>query len=279
MPGFFNYFPTLLYRNTPITNVIAKVRFRESIRTNAAVFYTYTVKEGERADQIAEHYYGDAHYDWLIYLANDIVDPYHEWPKDQTTLDQFVKSKYGSIADAEARIKYYRVNYDLSDDVISTAVFDALSAGQKKYWTQVYNLSGQVVGYERREQDLSIDTNSVVQLTGTFSVTSGQLLRQGTATGEVVYSDSTTAVLKNIYGTWASGGSVVQTVGGASVNATITDVSTLPGGIPIDEVTYWTPTTCYEYEQELNEARKNIRLVHTSFANRIERDMKELLAA
>ena len=54
MSGFFKYFPTLFHSNTAATNIIARVKFEESVKNNLAVFLPYQISEGQRPDQIAE---------------------------------------------------------------------------------------------------------------------------------------------------------------------------------------------------------------------------------
>ena len=39
MPGYFNFFPTTSYANNIVTNVIAKVKFDQSVQENLAIFY------------------------------------------------------------------------------------------------------------------------------------------------------------------------------------------------------------------------------------------------
>lgn len=277
MAGFFNYFPTISYGSTPITNVIAKVRFRDIVSREAAVFYTYTVEEGERPDQIASNYYGESTYDWLVYLCNDITDPYHEWPKSQKVADEYIVQKYGSIANAQLQTAFYRVN-PYEDDSITTAAYDALTSKQKKYWKPSTNYMDEVVGYTRKEIDFVYETNAVVGLTGTFDVQIGSVIKQGSDVfGTVASANSSYVVLKHTTGTWAANTDTQVALSNTAANATITTVTTLPGGIPSEELVYWSPVSMYEYEMELNEERKNIRLVHTSLVDQIEREMRDIL--
>lgn len=57
MAGYFNFFPSTEYANTIVTNLISKVKFDQSVQENLAVFYPYTIEQGERPDQIAARYY------------------------------------------------------------------------------------------------------------------------------------------------------------------------------------------------------------------------------
>jgi hypothetical protein len=287
MSSFFSHFPTVLYGNNAVTNIIAKVKFQESVQKNLAVFYSYTVKEGERPDQIAESYYEDSSYDWLIYFSNDIVDPYHEWPRSQEEMERLIVTKYGTVANASLQKAFYRTNYQTDDRVISTAAFNALPAGAKQYWQPIIGYNEAILNYQRKEQDLMVETNALVTLTGTFnevpttsSVVKYKLQQDppsGAVVGTVAFANTTTVILKHINGVWSTGNFMVYAGNNASINATITTANVTTWCIPQDELTYWSPVTYFEYEYEINEAKRNIQLVSSVYVNKIERDMKELL--
>jgi hypothetical protein len=92
--NYFSKFPEIRYGNVLIRDTTRRVNFLRNINSNPYVFLPYTIKEGERAEDIAYHYYRDANYDWLVYLSNNIIDPYSEWPMDDYTFDQYIISKY-----------------------------------------------------------------------------------------------------------------------------------------------------------------------------------------
>ena len=59
-------------------------------------FYDYTLQDGERLDQLADMYYGDSKYVWVIILANDMIDPQFEIPRPYNEFRKYVINKYGS---------------------------------------------------------------------------------------------------------------------------------------------------------------------------------------
>ena len=279
MSSFFKYFPTLLYSNTVATNVIAKIRFEESVTKNLAVFLPYEIQEGQRPDQIAENYYNDPTYDWVIYLSNNITDPYHQWPKTQNIFESFIVAKFGSVANAQQQTAYYRVNYQSDDRVISTAAYDALSAAQKQYWAPILGYNNRVINYQRKEMYDAVETNKIVSLTGTFGLfTENTLLKQSSSvTGTVSFANSSNIVIKHVLGTWQANTTVYHSLTNAVANATITSVSTIANPIASDELVYWSPVSHYDAEFEKNEAQKHIKLLSSSYIDIIEKDMKDLL--
>lgn len=280
MAGFFNYFPSLFYSNTAATNIIARVRFEESVAKNLAVFYPYTIMEGERPDQIAQRYYDDPTYDWVIYLSNDITDPYHEWPMSQQMFDSYITAKYGSIANAQLQTAYYKVNYETDDSVISSAAYEALAAVQKQYWSPIVGYSNTVINYERKALFHFVETNKVVSLAGTFgSFNENDIIKQSnTIKGTISFANSTNIVIKHIQGDWTSGQTVYNALSNTVANATITSVSTIFQPLSSEELAYWTPAYQYDVEYERNEQNKHIRLLSNAYLDKIEADMKDLLS-
>lgn len=91
---YFRNLPEIRYNNVLVRDVTRRVNFLKQSIENPYVFLPYTIQEGERAEEIAYHYYGDANYAWLVYLANNIVDPYHQWPMDEETFHNYLIDKY-----------------------------------------------------------------------------------------------------------------------------------------------------------------------------------------
>ena len=279
MSGYFSYFPSLLYANTAAVNIIAKVQFDATVLKRAVSFYPYTVINDQRPDSIAEQYYGDPSYDWLIYLSNNIMDPLNEWPKSAHEFNDFLTLKYGSVANTQQQTAYYQVSYNFDESVIGTNAYSALSAGQKKYWSPIVNSNDVVINYQRKAIDTVVETNQIVQLTGSFSGfnTSDVIKQSSSVIGTVGFANSSTLVLKHITGTWATATPVYFLATGSLANSTITASSIINQTIPIDEITYWSAVSVYESESTLNESRKHIRLLNSAYVDVVERDMKDLL--
>ena len=106
--GYFSDFPQIEYQAKIARSIMARPRIASSLLSNPAAIYSYTINNDLRPDQVAHLYYGDSELLWLIFLANNIVDPYYGWPLSQNTFEDFIISKYGTIANAKSTIKHYR---------------------------------------------------------------------------------------------------------------------------------------------------------------------------
>lgn len=280
MASYFSYFPTILYGNTAVTNVIAKIRFDQSVAKNLAVFYPYTIQQGERAEQVASFYYGAPEYDWVVYLSNGIVDPYHDWYKSEDDFNSYIRTKYGSIANSQQQTAFYRVNYYFDDTFLTTAAYDALSQGQKKYWSPQLGFSDNIIGYVRKRLELTTETNKVIELTGVFSnITSNTIIKQSSSVvGTVGFANSTVITLKHISGEWQTNTAVYDQNNVIISNSTINTVTVINQPIPTDELSYWTAVSVYDSEAAVNEQKRHIKLLNNAYLINIENDMKELLS-
>lgn len=106
MANYFRYVPEIDYVNrfpnakigeyTRAKNLFTRAKIRDDIFQNLSNFTKYNIVGDERPDNVAYGYYGDASYDWLVLLSNNILDFYNEWPLTQRAFDQFLIDKYGS---------------------------------------------------------------------------------------------------------------------------------------------------------------------------------------
>lgn len=114
MSFYFRPFPKISYdlkkNNLPLvlTDITKRYKIRDILQQKAAIYYNYTVRDGDRPDLIAFKYYGDETLDWLIFLCNNMMDPYYDWPLDYRKFTAYMKSLYGSVDVAKSTVFEYR---------------------------------------------------------------------------------------------------------------------------------------------------------------------------
>jgi len=274
MAGYFNFFPTTNYANNLATNIITKVKFDESVQRNLAIFYPYTIKRGERADQIAARVYEDPTLDWIIYLSNNITDPYYDWPLSQEQFNQYIITKYGTIPNAE-QIAFYKNNYESDDSLLSPVAYDSLSSSVKKYYSPIFGYNQSIVSYKRKELDVVLETNIVISLavnsTNNFIV--GEKITQSANSGYIAQIDSNLIIVNRVTGTFSN-----NSISGLTSKSTtnVSNSTTLHQPIPSNEVSFYSPVTYLEYEENLNESKFNIKILDRSYVSKIVKDMREL---
>ena len=110
---YFEPFPTIDYdikkngNTTEVTNLFLRYKILDVFKNQSAVYYNYSIKDGERPDVIAAKYYDDESLDWIILLINNIVDPQFDWPLDRRSFDNYITKKFGSVGTARETTHHY----------------------------------------------------------------------------------------------------------------------------------------------------------------------------
>ncbi len=275
---YFSSFPQITYDKQRVIDVTRRVKIIDKSKKSPYAFYPYDITNHLRSDQIAEYYYEDPFLDWLIYVSNDIVDPYYDWYVSDEQFDLLIKEKYGSVETAQKKIKYFMNNwFEHADEYLTTTVYDNVITGShRKYYDPVFSENGKVMFYARRRVDHTMNTNKIVDF-GLTTYTTGNTFTQGEvvdiwmpgtqiATGEIVFSNSSLVRVQSVIGnTTANSTSNTYLVGEtSSTNATANSSNTVVLNIPDDEYVFWSPVTFYDDEKIKNEAKKTIKLVDSS---------------
>ena len=148
--SFFDNIPLTKYNNDVIRDITRKGVIRHSLFNNPYVFLPYTVIDDERPENVAYYYYGDPELVWLIYLANNIIDPFNQWPLTSDEWDQMMIKKYQTISQANdyavlnwaqnqtitENIVYYQ-NINDKDIKITPFTYDNISVSQKAFYTPI----------------------------------------------------------------------------------------------------------------------------------------------
>ena len=98
--AFFRQFPRTAYvidgSLVNIPDLFRRVGTND-IFDNLTYMETYDVQDGQRPEHISYDVYDTVDYYWVILLCNQIIDPYHDWPKSNIDLNNFAKQRYGEL--------------------------------------------------------------------------------------------------------------------------------------------------------------------------------------
>ncbi len=267
MSRYFNRFPLVDYDGVPAKNILARVDFTDETKKDIYSNFDYVLQEGmSRPDILSFNYYNSSQYDWLIYLSNNIIDPYHDYYMSDNDFKNYINGKYGSAEIAKNKIVYYRNDWAVDESLISDSVYNNLNSAIKKYWKPKLNNTNQIVGYERVKEDWIVSTNKIVELTvdvdiSTFDI--GNIITQNTASGRgtLISKDEANKIL------------TVQHVSGQfTEEATgITKVLVIKQNITAVEEVFWSAVSAYSEEEEKNELKRYITLIKSSYLSDIEK--------
>lgn len=276
--NYFNKIPDISYNGYTVKNILSRARLSDKTRNNKVLFYPYTIKEGERADIISNYYYDDPGYTWLLYMANNIVDPYYDMPVSNDDMNNLIVKKYGNIETAQRKVMYYRNNWSASTDQITIDNYEAFPSYAAKYFDPVVDTSYNVRGYVRKRHDDVVSTNQILSLTvsGIAAFTVGEELRVSpTVYGFVIGNNGSSVMIQHTSGAFTIGN---QVQGQESLKIDlITDIVTLSQTLAYTEATYWSPVSMYDYEVEKNEDNKQIKLIDVRYKSNVEAELKRVL--
>jgi Base plate wedge protein 53 len=205
---YFDKFPLISYSNNVVVNITERAKILNGVMANPYVFYPLDINNGLRPDQVAYNIYNDQFKSWIVYLSNDIIDPYYQWYLQNDDFNEYLKKKYnvGSIYTLQQKVAFYRNNWYNSDN-ISVAAFNALDTNAYIYWEPVYGNTNVPMYYQRVQQDWTINTNQLVQYTvnttSTFikdEVVNISLYPGYLGNGQVVTSNSTNITIQHTSG-------------------------------------------------------------------------------
>ena len=113
---YFSRFPLMAYdvkgdRDYKLLpDILRRVKLRSGLRSSSFLFDKYDVKDGEKPEDVAFKWFGDAEYHWVILMTNNITDRYYQWPLSQPQFQEHIADKYG--AGNEDAVHHYEKTQD-----------------------------------------------------------------------------------------------------------------------------------------------------------------------
>ena len=81
-----------------VKNLFKRTKISEQIFNDLTFFTQYQIITDERPDNVAFKVYGDSNLDWMVMLANNIINVQQEWPLEHQSYYNYLIGKYGSDA-------------------------------------------------------------------------------------------------------------------------------------------------------------------------------------
>lgn len=281
---YFKDFPTIYYGGQQAKNLLARAKLTPETKNNLGMYYPYTIKESDgRPEVLAWSYYADPTCDWMLYFANEVVDPYFDMGLSYEEFTKYISKKYGSVERAQSTIAFYRTNWALLDDTTVTIdYYEALDAKEKAYWEPVFDARFVLVSYRRKKQDLIVNTNRVLELScSNPGVSVGDRIvdiANPSSYAWVSLVSDTALQIQHVTGFTSGFTGTIRSSSGTEV--TVTDTILLTETITPDvEAKYWIAVSYYENEDEVNTLKRNIQVLDARYKAQLESDLKKVLQA
>ena len=98
--AYFDRFPLMTYdmKNNNVykllPNILKRVKLRAAIKSGVFLFDKFDVPMGDKPEDVAFKFYGDAELHWVILMTNNVTDRYYQWPMTQPQFQEFLEDKY-----------------------------------------------------------------------------------------------------------------------------------------------------------------------------------------
>lgn len=286
---YFDKFPTISYGNNNVVDITRRVALLEKISTDPFVFYPYEITSNERADQLSHRYYEDPYKSWILYLGNKIVDPYYEWYLHTEEFQEYVTKKYGSYENAVEKIKFYRNNWPGVED-ISVELWNSFPKTLRNYWEPKFGTNNKIIGYKRKQVDWKAVTNKIVS----YAVSNTNFIHDeivdivfdnyNSGRGQITSIANNLIYVQHVSGTFITNQNVSITGSSyiygreSTVNTIFTAVASVSNNISEEELSYWTPVTYLEFENEKNEFNKSVRVIDSNLKQTMVNNLKDLMS-
>lgn len=241
-----------------VTNVFFRIQYIQESLNNIGSYFVAEIEDGDTPEILAEKVYNDAGAAWMITLANQMVDPQWDWPLEYDQFQKYIIGKYGSIENAKTTYHHYDmvVTRTLKPDNIVTE--KRYEIGKEKYTEN--NLTIPYNYYEPYWVSTDILADSInIKVDSTFYTV--DLGAEGQDPGEYGLQPGSLAYAQYINNysikdpNDPTGNTVIQT---------------------IEEVIRGEAITNYDYEEQLNEDKRLIKIVRKEYYDRLQNEFSAL---
>lgn len=281
MADFLDKFPLVRYtvdkqqltELDTVRNILFRVGIiKDVIENNIDAYYLYTIRDSDRPETLAERVYGDIEAHWIILYANNIYDPYYDWPMDAKTFEKYIIKKYGSLAWAKTNYHHYEKVITRENPFAQVTSTTRFEVNESKLTDGILTLYDVETDYTVGEIVFSGPTNA----TNTFS---GNVRAWNNVNGQIVLANTNGKIqpYQFLKGVTSSANGTVLTIDlpTAPMDAYNTLVDTTAfitynvAGRTVYETISRNKVSYYDYEEELNESKRLIKIIQPQYYQQI----------
>ncbi len=143
---YFNSLPFIANQDSNgnyyfLKNILIRTKLVSQLSRNPMLFYKYSIQESDTPESIAFKYYGDQYRYWLIFMANEIMDPQWDWPLTSQQFLKLLKDKYATDAGGvenvlsytQGTVHHYEKLITTVDNNTQTTVIKSVIVDQETY--------------------------------------------------------------------------------------------------------------------------------------------------
>lgn len=255
---FFDQFPKVDYNINgklypdfeKITNIFFRVGVIREVLNNISSYYDYKLEDGETPELIAGNVYNDTNAGWMIIYANKVFDPQFDWMLPLPELNKYIANKYGSIEYAQTRLRHVEKVVQRHNSTTDTTTESVHIISLSRLTDKLPN-----VPFDYWAWNIPPELHPDMQV-NTFSADDDDNKADWTQLD--ITSDMT----------------VIKTGGGISTRQTVEKF--VVDGDVITQTTFGRPVSYYDYEHEMNEKKRTIKVIRPQYYTNIMQEFQNL---
>ena len=114
--SYFSFLPKIQYNITgnkygetvTARDIFIRNLIKRNVIENAISFEEHTIGDNERPDTTSFLVYGHVKYDWIIFLTNQIFNPYFDWPLSSQDFTKMIKGN--TVLQNEPKNKFMNID-------------------------------------------------------------------------------------------------------------------------------------------------------------------------
>lgn len=258
--SFYDLFPKINYdiaksrvaNYEQVTNIFFRLGIIRNVIDNISSYFVYDIQDGDTPEVVAEKVYGDAGAAWMILLANRVMDAQYEWPLSDNSFNEFLIRKYGSIETALITPHHY-------EKVITRRNVRTGVENTTRFWVNEGRLT------ENMPSDIPFSYFEPWTVTTYRTADSGAFTADGEAA--ILLADLDNG---EPFGATLDRGNLALT--GEYNEPQTYDVN----GEGIEVIIKGEVIYCYNYEKQLNDDRRSIKIIKSEYYTQIMDEFKSL---
>lgn len=281
MANYFAKFPKSYYKLNSnvsldlITNITSRFSFEKSLKDETSAYYTYLIRDGDTPENLAYKLYDSAERHWIILSFNEIYDPQFDWPLKTDEINRFIENKYARIAN----VNIISGGSGYSNGYMNFTTSDGFGRGANAYFT-VNTSTGSIETIKLLEKGSGYkETPNVVILTSNGS---GANISVDIIEDPVDWARGN---IKSYYKiqtiTTSSGVSTEKKIEisadtYANLSISYDSAFILADNNIVSLTTTKETQSYYDYELELNDSKRTIRILQKQFVPELESSLKDI---
>lgn len=98
MAKYTKILPQVVYNGVSITDITHRLDMLKTVQKYATLYYSVRIDETDTPEKVAEQYYGNQDYWWIVCAINKVIDPFYDWVKRETEVYAYAEKLYDDIS-------------------------------------------------------------------------------------------------------------------------------------------------------------------------------------